>query len=328
MGKWELRCFFDPAALVVMPIVPTYLIPSHFAAIAITSDDVAKDFTQLGDPFNGILSASLADGELTLAKTEGEVWTVSQMVSNTVETNLATFQLRPDVIEELKSKYIERPLTFPVNFFLINRFAGRPSLAHCSHILSTTVNNCDTLFLLVPNTSNSLTCFYNPYILNFQLDAGPYGTYPSQPMNTFNSHRFINMVADALNVSNSVLTSFNKDTDTSFCHGVPQFNYLKDEANRKQIWTEEHTVGTRSNFFIAIPFSVDNDYQGGMSSPSSSIVFKVTGSGATDQPRHPPAIDSWDINWYACFLIDGSLMIKPDASGEAARVIYSERSIV
>jgi hypothetical protein len=65
-----------------------------------------------------------------------------------------------------------------------------------------------------------------------------------------------------------------------------------------------------------------------MSSPSSSIVFKVTGSGAGDQPRHPPDITGWDINWYACFLIDGSLMIKPDASGEAARVIYSERSIV
>jgi hypothetical protein len=120
------------------------------------------------------------------------------MISHNVATHLATFQLRSDVVEELKSKYIERPLTFPVNFFVINRFAGSPNLAAgLSHILSTTINNCDTLFLLVPNTVRSETCFFNPYIDGFQLDAGPYGTYPSQPMRTWNDHRFINIVADS-----------------------------------------------------------------------------------------------------------------------------------
>jgi hypothetical protein len=39
------------------------------------------------------------------------------MVCNHVESNLATFRLRADVVEELKAKYIERPLTFPVNLF-------------------------------------------------------------------------------------------------------------------------------------------------------------------------------------------------------------------
>jgi hypothetical protein len=66
-----------------------------------------------------------------------------------------------------------------------------------------------------------------------------------------------------------------------------------------------------------------------MSSPSSSIVFKVTGTTeANVANRVPPLATSWIYNWYACFLIDGSLMIKPDSTGEAARVIYSERSIV
>jgi bacteriorhodopsin len=77
------------------------------------------------------------------------------MQCNTVESNLTTFQLRADVVEELKAKYVEWPLTFPVNFFNINRFAGIPTMATLSHVLSSTVNNCDTLFLLVPNTPNS-----------------------------------------------------------------------------------------------------------------------------------------------------------------------------
>jgi hypothetical protein len=58
-------------------------------------------------------------------------------------------------------------------------------------------------------------------------------------------------------------------------------------------------------------------------------VFKVTGTTDPNiDNRVPPEANKWIYNWYACFLIDGSLMIKPDATGEAARVIYSERSIV
>jgi hypothetical protein len=251
------------------------------------------------------------------------------MVCNQVESNLATFQLSADVVEELKAKYLELPLTFPMNFFNINRFAGIPSMGQLSHILSTTVNNCDTLFLLIPNTPNSLTCFFNPFIQNFQLDAGPYGTYPSQPMDTYNSVRFINMIADALNVNNSVLTSFNKDCDSSFCLAA----HHCVAATGVNSYVFKNQQGDKSNFFIGIPFSVDNDYQGGMSSPSSSIVFKVSGQApqynADTVPRHAKSQpNTWNHNWYALFLIDGSLMIKPDASGEAARVIYSEGSIV
>jgi hypothetical protein len=301
---------------------------------------LSTSFTQFGDQFNGNGTFKLAGGAMTSTTVVNQTFTANRMVSNHVETNLATFQLRADVVEELKAKYVERPLTFPVNFFIINRFAGQPPLNQpLNHILSTTVNNCDTLFLLVPNTPNSQTCFYNPYIKGFQLDAGPYGTYPSQPMDTYSSHRFINMIADSLNVNNSVLTSFNKDVTTSFCDSAPYTVIVTDKSDGTGAitptdeWRVQGNVGDTSNFFIGIPFSVDDDYQGGMSSPSSSIVFKVTGSGVARSdnqcPRHIPDMGAgWNTNWYACFLIDGSLMIKPDITGEAARVIYSDRSIV
>jgi hypothetical protein len=338
MGKWEIRCYFDPAALIVTPIMNYELCLNYYRCNIFVNNGCITEFTQLGDPLIGIGNVVINPaGTLTVTIPIGgaEIWTCRRMQCNTVESNLATFQLRADVVEELKSKYVERPLTFPVNFFTINRFAGRPTMANLSHILSTTVNNCDTLFLLVPNTPNSLTCFFNPFINGFQLDAGPYGTYPSQPMSTFNDIRFINMVADALNVNNSVLTSFNKDCDSSFCLSRRHFEWAAagDVVGNANRYIFSNVQGDKSNFFIGIPFSVDNDYQGEMSSPSSSIVFKVTGTApafdALTSPRHAPtAPDQWTDNWYALFRIDGSLMIKPDATGEAARVIYSERSIV
>jgi hypothetical protein len=333
MGKWELRLYFDPSALVVTPVLSVPLVQEIYDGWSLVPGAVKTEFTQLNDPFKGISKATFDAGVLTVAASGDETWRCSKMVCNSVESNLATFQLRADVVEELKAKYLERPLTFPVNFFNINRFAGTPSMAQISHILSTTVNNCDTLFLLIPNTPNSLTCFFNPFIQNFQLDAGPYGTYPSQPMDTFNNVRFVNMIADSLNVNNSVLTSFNKDCDSSFCLSSHHYQFLKDiNDDAANTYTFAYHKGDQSNFFIGIPFSVDNDYQGGMSSPSSSIVFKVSGQAPATEankcPRHLPAREQWNHNWYALFLIDGSLMIKPDASGEAARVIYSERSIV
>jgi hypothetical protein len=75
-----------------------------------------------------------------------------------------------------------------------------------------------------------------------------------------------------------------------------------------------------SNFFVGIPFSIDDDFQGGLSSPSSNINFKLMAATSMD-------LSEWKTPIIACFLIDGSIMIKPDPMGETARVIYTDRSI-
>ena len=75
-----------------------------------------------------------------------------------------------------------------------------------------------------------------------------------------------------------------------------------------------------SNFFIPFPFSTDDDFQGGMSSPSSNINFKLTGTWGVDNlPMSTP--------WVACFLIDGVIMIRPDPGSDAAKVIWSDRTV-
>jgi hypothetical protein len=57
-----------------------------------------------------------------------------------------------------------------------------------------------------------------------------------------------------------------------------------------------------------------------MSSPSSSLIFKVSGTGPGNSNgvnRYVTVVGQWNVNYYALFLIDGSLMIEPDLSGEA-----------
>ena len=75
-----------------------------------------------------------------------------------------------------------------------------------------------------------------------------------------------------------------------------------------------------SNFFVGIPFSIDNDFQGGLSSPAANINFKLMATTSKD-------LSTWTTPLIAAFLIDGSIMIKPDPMGETARVIYTDRSI-
>ena len=80
----------------------------------------------------------------------------------------------------------------------------------------------------------------------------------------------------------------------------------------------------RSNFFFAIPFSTDDDFQGGLSSPASNINFKITGQikNLTQTPLH------FNTPWVAAFLIDGVIMIRPDPGSDAAKVIWSDRTVV
>lgn len=320
MGKWELRVYFNPENLVVAEIDPT-LNPSlwncYTSVMNSTDARPTIGFTQIGDPFVGITKITVATGVATIYS-GAETVTATTMSTLDCEVNLATFQLKTDVNEELKARYLDKPLTFPVNTFQISRFSGSPNWGGAGTPLNTVltqgINNCDTVFLLFPKTPNERTVFRNPKLKSLQLICGEFGAYPQQPINTFNDPKFINMVGDALNVNSSPLTSFSKDTANSFMDTI----YLRTGANADT--TASYGQHDTSNFFVGIPFSIDDDFQGGLSSPSSNINFKLMATTSTD-------LSTWTTPIIAAFLIDASIMIKPDPMGETARVIYTDRTI-
>ena len=171
MGKWELRIYFNWENLVVAPIKPEFD-PLRFGTYKVKNNDTTVGFTQVGDTFKGIKSVEVSvktdDATLGVATvtTNDETIKVTSMDTHTVEANLATFQLRMDVNEELKARYTDKPLTFPVSTFQISRFSGSPNWkgkdTQLSTVLCQSVNNCDTVFLLFPETPNQRTVFRNP----------------------------------------------------------------------------------------------------------------------------------------------------------------------
>ena len=340
MGKWELRVYFNYTNMVICPINSTVLKESLAGDTCypeMASIGNAQQFTQIGQNF--WFPNTTAD-----KASAAQSISVVEMVYNDVEMVSAQFQLRMDICEMLKQKYLGgKPLTFPVSTFQIARFTcpagagqdiGNGHIAELNSVLCQAINNCDTLFILPFTTPFEKTICYNPHVMNFQLHAGEYGTYPTQPFDTWQTvyepstrHiRYLNIIADSLNVNSSTLTSFNTDVLGAHYYQLPVSGnaYNDREVIDKNYKGPNGKTFDKSNFFFAIPFSTDDDFQGGLSSPASNINFKITGqiknlTGGNLKYNTP---------WVAAFLIDGVIMVRPDPSSDAAKVIWSDRTVV
>ena len=124
MGKWEIRLYFSTQNMVYLPIQysvanSVFGLTTGLAGITGGDASLTKNFTQMGMPCrcyaddgaNGVTSG----GENQLNATK--------MTLNNVEMNTAQFQIRMDIMEMLKQKYMsEKPVTFPVSTIQIARF--------------------------------------------------------------------------------------------------------------------------------------------------------------------------------------------------------------
>ena len=190
------------------------------------------------------------------------------------------------------------------------------------------------MFVLPFRNALQHTICTNPYVMDLQLHAGEYGSYPTQPFRTYGTVdiqniRFVNAVSDALHVNGSQLTSFSRDICNTFVNDPFIQIGNRQTADYKG---RNAKFADRTNFFIPFPFSTDNDFQGGLSSPASNINFKLTGTiqeQPSDNASDITVRDKNDFNtpWVACFLIDGVIMIRPDPGSDAAKVIWSDRTV-
>ena len=331
MGKWELRLYFNYDNMVIMPIDTAVVAATKIGKTNSKNTIVDPQFTQISEEFEFLAATGDTMGKQKI--------TVNKMTFEDVEMVSAQFQLRMDICEMLKQKYLGgKPLTFPVSTFQIAKFtmpagngtnieAGKQTELNC--VLCQAINNCDTLFIIPVMNGSEHTVCRNPHLTNFQLHAGEYGTYPTQPFDTYESGgpstrliRYVNIISDCLNVNSSALTSFNSDAWGAHRYQLPVANLARATAD-KYIGPNGKSFD-KSNFFLGIPFSTDDDFQGGLSSPSSNINFKITGQ------LHNTTGEAMVFNtpWTAAFLIDGVLMIRPDPGSDAAKVIWSDRTVV
>jgi hypothetical protein len=397
MGRWELRLFFSPQNLVILPINPeralkwweSYIsdpcmkVPESFYAWdgekmnmrysfngkEYSPNDIAHDFksypelqgwflddvytnadyrwrggekfVQFGDPIT-----FARDFDKNLPKWDTTTLSLEKMECYDVELISASFQIRSDVNMAIKSRYLsDRPLTYPVSVLTFSRFTGLPTMGDkvsanqsvdFTMVLDQCLNNVNTMFILPFRSHYEHTVCEQPYVENLQIQMGEYGVYPMTPINTFcESNRrltymmFNNYIQDCLNYNSSRLFSMPKQLSYQFC---PNTFLYRSDANDGKPQNHIEKVGVPtfnglcnkqdiSNFFIAMPFSTENDFQGGLSSPVNNINIKVMGT------FKPPKRMIFSTPWVCAFLTDGEIMIRPDPASDNAKVIYSIRSL-
>jgi hypothetical protein len=336
-GRWELELYPNWNNIVVLPVSPYNMATAAEWAPIETEGNylkVTQSFTQIGEPFT--FMEDFAAGAAVLV--EDVKLSCNEATMELCLMNLTTFQLRYEVFEGLRQMYADQPLIIPTNVLHYARFSGQPSagnnIFHAT--LSQCLENCDSVFILVPNNNNQTTCFYQPYLQDVRLSLGEFGIHPANYVRTWNDARFIAMALDSLNLETSEITAMNKDVARSLTSPRPQHQvYWGTETPtplKHEIEVYDIKYGDASDFFIGISLSQVGFQSGTVSSPNTNIPFifdaQVLPASNPYVPGSFPPPRTFDTSIIALFLMDCALMIQVVPNSDIPIVKLTSKSIV
>ena len=240
-----------------------------------------------------------------------------QIVNNALSANTSTlvkfhlyeayYMLKMDIYNALEYNYLQIPLLFPIQTVSNVKFTSPLGSNQFFTLQNTaTLSHCDTVFVVFPSDVNSRTCFSNPEI-NCHLNInGKY--YPRERVRTVEDVRFYNMELDALNINNNPLVSISEDVYNSISpYKHSQEADLETTHTLFNVYICKYNKD-RSNFFIGVPLSTDDDFMGGISTNGSTVQIELIGERAS---THNANINN--MNWSeapeAIFLEDKILKI-------------------
>jgi hypothetical protein len=345
-GRWEIELYPNWNNIVVLPVHPRAVMGDrYFSMITAAQWDnpviVTKQFTQIDQPFYMIdtITDNGAVGVPYTLSGIAQKLTCNDAQATAVMMNLTTFQLRFEVFEGLRQMYAEQPLIIPTNILHYSRFSGQPGSNNVGEgfhaTLSQCLENCDSIFILVPNNTSQQTCFYQPYLEQVRMALGEFGIHPAQYVNTYNDSRFVAMALDSLNLETSEITAMNEDVARSLTSPRSCFKLNAGVgADLAVAWNKAE--GDASNFFIGISLSQVGFQAGTVSSPNTNIpfIFDATlGIGdKTPAAAGPPAVRPNDLKLetsiICMFLIDAAIMIQVVPNSDIPVVKLTNKSIV
>jgi hypothetical protein len=282
--------------------------------------------TGTADAYTAIPAAGAVTGTIV---TKVQTLSCTDASATSVRMNLTTFQLRFEVFERLRQMYAEQPLIIPTNILHYARFSGQPGNNvdgegfHAT--LSQCLENCDSIFILVPNNTNQTTCFYQPYLKNVRMALGEFGIHPQQYVNTFNDPRFIAMALDSLNLETSDITAMNEDVARSLTSPRKLLRLTADNVLTER-WNPAE--GDASNFFISISLSQVGFQSGTVSSPNTNIPFIFDATLANNPVTGNRTGNALETSIICMFLIDAALMIQVVPNSDIPVVKLTNKSIV
>ena len=170
---------------------------------------IKKAFTQCGDSFN-VTYISVEGTALinTPSGSDGLGYIIDKLYSNSKKTitleitsgslmscrtNLNGFNIKDDVIENLRRKFSDEPLVIPSQFIDYQAFSQPPMSFGLKCNTTYNLTNCSSILFLFPRTSHEITCSRNPFLasIQVQIDNKP---YPDKPFSTLEAaHTIYNL---------------------------------------------------------------------------------------------------------------------------------------
>jgi hypothetical protein len=346
-GRWEIELYPNWNNIVVCPVSAACVLgATKWSGTAQENlANVTKSFMQIGEPFTMINQAPAGAAGAGDLVTVLQRLTCSDASATEVYMNLTTFQLRFEVFEGLRQMYAEQPLIIPTNILHYSRFSGQPGDNNVGTVfhatLSQCLENCDSIFILVPNNTNQQTCFYQPFLDNVRIALGEFGIHPGQYVNTYDDPRFLAMILDSLNLETSEITAMNDDICSSFVlpkrilsiKGPASVTNPVTPPTWETTWIRGNEVDD-SNFFIGISLSQVGFQAGTVSSPNTNIpfIFDATlAQGSLDLvegTKTRPGEFKLDASIICTFLIDAAIMIQVVPNSDIPIVKLTNKSIV
>ena len=321
-GTWSIKLYPNVKNMIICPVNPlkclneTYKLKLLAAGVDLT--DYTHNFVQIGDKLKCLTATVYTPSSEAVTFTPNIQITVGKCKLEKCMYHQTQFELMYDVYDALKARYMNRPLTIPVNKLDFGRFAG--SMVKNSSTYTAAVSNVESIFILPFVDDNHHTICFNPEFEGFYLSISGFGNYPQQTINTFGNDethtRFVNMTLDALNINNSLIMAPNKDLLNSLeTKKIQRYKYYyktADSVNAYTTDTDKITVAhDTSNFLIGIPFSNDIDFQGGLTSNGNiNIKLATTNNKINSVSALYTNNATTEIGATVMFCTDCALMIK------------------
>jgi hypothetical protein len=301
-GKLRLEIMPSYENIVIAPVIPesTFIrYPNinnemNLENNLVISDDPMVDFGfhQLNQKMRNRF-AIVGD---TVTILEPQTWECNTQTTSMAYIHLASCQLRESVSLELREEFKNVPLLFPIQTVTSTQFSGQiggvrdPVIDATLTTKLTCVNNIYVFFL--ESNATSTQRFTNPMIDYHLLING--ALHPQNRYKTVDCPRHYHQTLDALNYNGSHSTSIPKDLRTSI---QPYTRIVNHNGVPSIMWN----TGTRSNFFIVIPFCDTNMFQGGMSTGDTQVTLKA-GRLSETKMKHQHYDQAWLVTTSECYL--------------------------
>ncbi len=261
-GKMTLELYPSYKNLVVCPILPTdhpTELTTAVSNLVTANGSNIMGFTQINNPTYSIKWVS-GNTAYTLAP---QTFTCSASQTIKCHIRLAQYMAQMAVYNDLAMNYMNVPMLFPIQQVVHKDFSGKLSSTAsatytCTHTAA--INHCNSMFIVFPSSSNSRTVYENPEITYRVNIDGKF--YPREDYATHNDVRNMNLFLDATNFNTGSLFSIPDDV----YHSIQPY-YTLQTASSSGVLTASRVYDPtidRSNFSIAVPFTNDDTFQGGL----------------------------------------------------------------